>query len=229
MSNNSKIYEVKEIDDILYQKCVKCLSFKTFDLFGKNKENSNGISRYCKQCKSEKDKEDYKKHKKNKREKNKLYYEKNKLIIGNLIKEKRKIDENFKLKEKERSKNWREKNKDTIHKKKKEYYEKNKKKIHKQMLLHRWSDINVRIKQNLRSRIWHALKNGNKKEHFSEIIGCSTEDLKSHLEKQFKGGMSWENYGKEWHIDHIKPCCQFNMTLEEHRRECFNYKNLQPL
>jgi hypothetical protein len=47
-------------------------------------------------------------------------------------------------------------------------------------------------------------------------------------EKKFKPKMSWNNYGK-WHIDHIKPCCSFNLSKSEEQRKCFHYSNLQPL
>lgn len=97
------------------------------------------------------------------------------------------------------------------------------------MLEKRRNNISIRLKQNLRSRIWHALKKGNKKENFQELIGCTTDFLKTYLEKLFKEGMNWENYGARWHIDHIIPCCKFDLTIKQQRIECFNYKNLQPL
>jgi hypothetical protein len=40
--------------------------------------------------------------------------------------------------------------------------------------------------------------------------------------------MNWDSYGK-WEIDHIKPCCLFDLTKIRQQKECFNYKNLQPL
>jgi hypothetical protein len=40
--------------------------------------------------------------------------------------------------------------------------------------------------------------------------------------------MSWSNYGA-WHIDHIKACAKFDLTIDSQQRECFNYTNLQPL
>ena len=63
-----------------------------------------------------------------------------------------------------------------------------------------------------------------------ELLGCSVEELKKHLENQFIKGMTWNNYGLHgWHIDHIKPCASFDLTKEEEQRKCFHYTNLQPL
>lgn len=42
----------------------------------------------------------------------------------------------------------------------------------------------------------------------AELLGYTTIDLKTHLEKQFTDGMSWDNHG-EWHVDHIRPICSF--------------------
>lgn len=54
--------------------------------------------------------------------------------------------------------------------------------------------------------------------------------LKKHLEKQFQNGMTWKNHTKDgWHIDHIIPCSFFDLSDPEQQKECFNYKNLQPL
>ena len=59
-------------------------------------------------------------------------------------------------------------------------------------------------------------------------LGCSIEELKTHLESQFQPRMTWDNYGK-WHIDHIKPLSNFNLENKEEFKEACNYKNLQPL
>jgi hypothetical protein len=61
-----------------------------------------------------------------------------------------------------------------------------------------------------------------------ELIGCSSDELKLHLEIQLKNNMNFDNYG-EWEIDHIKPISLFNLNNENELLECFNYKNLQPL
>ena len=114
---------------------------------------------------------------------------------------------------------------------KKRYYE-NKQKINKQHLeryhKRKNTDVNYRIKRSIRSRLYFALKNGQKCDGTMELIGCSIEELKKHIESKFKEGMSWDNYGK-WHIDHIIPCSKFDLSKPEQQRICFKYTNLQPL
>lgn len=90
------------------------------------------------------------------------------------------------------------------------------------------NDIKYRILCNLRNRLYYALVKGTKSAKTIELVGCAIEELQDHLESQFIKGMSWDNYGK-WHLDHIRPCASFDLTLEEEQRKCFHYTNLQPL
>lgn len=73
-----------------------------------------------------------------------------------------------------------------------------------------------------------VLKGEVKSANSLNLIGCSLDELKVHLEQQFKPGMTWNNQG-EWHIDHIIPCSRFDLSNPIHQRICFNYRNLQPL
>lgn len=61
-----------------------------------------------------------------------------------------------------------------------------------------------------------------------ELLGCTPEELKNHIELQFKPGMSWENRS-DWHIDHKRPISSFDLLDESQRIECFHFSNLQPL
>ena len=82
----------------------------------------------------------------------------------------------------------------------------------------------------LRSRLGSALKRKNVKKGSStlDLTGCELPFLKKYLEDQFTEGMTWENHGL-WHVDHIKPCCSFDLQNLEEQQTCFHYTNLQPL
>ena len=61
-----------------------------------------------------------------------------------------------------------------------------------------------------------------------ELLGCSFETAREHIESLFQPGMSWNNYGK-WHMDHIIPCVSFDLRCPVQQLACCFYKNLQPL
>lgn len=69
------------------------------------------------------------------------------------------------------------------------------------------------------------------KQSWIDIVDYTIEELKNHLEKQFRDGMTWDNYGKYWHIDHVKPVSHFNFKskLDPDFKECWKLTNLQPL
>jgi len=96
------------------------------------------------------------------------------------------------------------------------------------------TDISYRLKMNLRSRIRNALNGKNKSASTIELLGCTIEELKQHLQSTaLKNGykdFDIESYsGLDYHIDHIKPCSSFNLEDEEEQRKCFHHTNLQIL
>ncbi len=79
--------------------------------------------------------------------------------------------------------------------------------------------------------IRHSLKNGSKTgRHWETLVDFTIDQLKTHLKKQFKEGMTWDNYGK-WHVDHIIPISAFNFEKPEDIdfKRCWSLKNLQPM
>ena len=90
------------------------------------------------------------------------------------------------------------------------------------------SNIKNKITHNLRCRINVAVKRATKSKKTMELIGISIENLWIHLEKNFKPGMTRENYGL-WHVDHIRPCSSFDLSKPEEQSKCFHYSNLSPL
>lgn len=91
------------------------------------------------------------------------------------------------------------------------------------------SRLEFRVGSNLRRRINKAVHGISKSARTLVLIGCSVEFLKEHLQASFRPGMTWENYGPVWHIDHIKPCAKFDLTDPEQQKLCFKWSNLQPL
>ena len=74
----------------------------------------------------------------------------------------------------------------------------------------------------------YSSKNGR---NWESLVGYDAQQLKEHLEKQFKPEMNWDNHGTYWHIDHIKPKSWFKYDSAEHPefKQCWSLKNLQPL
>ena len=87
-----------------------------------------------------------------------------------------------------------------------------------------------KIAHYLRTRLYAVLKFNQKSKTTEKLIGCSFEFLKYYLQYKFKVGMTWDNHSVHgWHIDHIRPCCSFDLSKASEQRKCFHYTNLQPL
>ncbi len=92
------------------------------------------------------------------------------------------------------------------------------------------SDICYKLTVILRGRLRGALKHNSKSNGTLKLLGCSVEFFKLYLESLFQPGMNWGNYSYYgWHVDHIIPCCQFDLTIPENQYKCFHYTNLRPL
>lgn len=111
----------------------------------------------------------------------------------------------------------------------KSYRKKNRNIINRKVLEYRNNNLEVKILHRLRNRIQKAIKNNIKSQSTIELLGCSIEEFKKYLELGFINGISWENYGSYWHIDHIIPCVFFDLSKKEDQKKCFHYTNMRPL
>lgn len=91
------------------------------------------------------------------------------------------------------------------------------------------TDIEYRIAENLRTRLRAALKGKLKSGSAVNDLGCSLADLRKHLEEQFSPEMNWQNHGTVWHIDHILPLANYQLSDRGTLRRLVHYTNLQPL
>ena len=191
-------------------------------------------TKICNCCKIEKDINDYHNHKKfidNKhptckecvKTQSKKYYTRNREIISLKGKEIRKTEDHIlkrnkyltenKEKIRETNKEYKLKRRELILIEKKDYYNRKK------------NDPIFALTKRLRAGIYRSLR-GTKLKASLDILGCTQEEFKTHIENQFTEGMSWNRLG-EIHIDHIIPI-SFAETIDDLYKLNY-YTNLQPL
>lgn len=167
------------------------------------------------------------------KEASKKYYEENKETYQqNRDANKEKI----KIKHKE----YYQKNKETIKEKVKNYVKNNPDKV--KLTQKNWrkkkleTDMLYRLSYNFSKKIRKLIKrNGHtKKDKTIDILGCTFEEFKNHIESLWLPWMNWDNYGLYngelnygWDIDHIIPLA--SATNEEEIIKLNHYTNLQPL
>ena len=94
------------------------------------------------------------------------------------------------------------------------------------------SNSDYALAHSLRTRLNQALRSNYRAGSAVRDLGCTIEYFRKYIESKFEPGMSWDNrgrWGKVWHIDHIKPLVNFDLTNRRQFMEVCNYKNLQPM
>lgn len=96
---------------------------------------------------------------------------------------------------------------------------------------HTVSPIQRRININFTQMIYRSLRGNKQRRKWKDLVGYDANILIKSIEKKFKFGMTWKNYGKEWHIDHKIPISAFNFENYNHIdfKKCWGLNNLQPL
>ncbi len=149
--------------------------------------------------------------------------------------------ENNLAKAKENSKDYYENNREKVISNSKSYYMNNREKIKarkkdcreknsEKAKAYFENNPNARITRRLRTRIWIALKGKTKSAITEKLLGCSFDYFRKYFFSLFIDDMIITTFmNGKIHIHHIKDCILFDLTKEEEQKECFNYKNLQPL
>lgn len=198
--------------------CKYCHRELPLDSFPHYKGSKDGHHWQCKECKAKFNKQRYEKKKEELLEKQKEYYAKriNQPGVREALRERASVNNKTDAHKKARDKY----NAKFSTKKKKADYEKRRKR----------EDPSYKIKIILRRRLYNLITSKNLKEFSSlDLLSCSLEFFKKHIESQFEEGMSWDNYGSYWHLDHIVPCAYFNLSDPKQQKICFNWRNFQPL
>lgn len=203
--------------------CNTCKIEKETCEFGNLKTSKDKLMYSCKECNREKGKKYRTENYEKTLESNRNWTKKNPEWVYNRHKKWR---ENNLEKANELKRNWLKKNPH----KRKEYRENYRVRKNERRKERRESDPVFLVTEKVRTRLWKYLKTKNitKKNKTFEIVGCTPQELKEHLEKQFVDGMNWDNHGQfGWHIDHKKPLA--SATTEEELYKLCHYTNLQPL
>jgi hypothetical protein len=169
------------------KQCSKCKKHfpKTKNHFYVRKDRTDGFYSHCKSCNTKRCNEN--------RQKNPN--------IQNYIKDYREQPQNIESAQESRKRYWRE-NKEKLAERWKERY---------------YSEPEFRLLNSLRSRLYMAVtgKGMKKSAKTMDLLDCSIEYLREHIESQFEEGMSWDNHSIHgWHIDHIRPCASFDLSKE---------------
>ena len=213
--------------------CIKCDSEKDVTEF-------QGRWKVCKTCREKKERENkiyreknkevlrlkkrvwYKNNKESDQEKKKDYYQKNKEEI------------------KRKSKKWRENNKERSKEYHTEYRKNNIERIRKRdsEYLRNKREVNplFKLSSNIRTYMRSSITKGGytKKSKTFEILGCSYEEFREHIESHWEDWMNWDNYGLYngeenygWDLDHIVPLS--SALCEEDIIRLNHHSNIQPL
>lgn len=180
--------------------CAKCKQDKLETEFSRGPAAKDGLNARCKKCRAANGRERYSKNSAAHCERTKKYYEANR--------------EHFAIQRKRK----RQKDGEGVRR----YF--------RERMREQRKEIGFRLLATLRARLYQAVRRGRGvSESTKELLGCSMEQLRAHLESGFRAGMTWGNYGSFWEIDHKRPCASFDFTDPAQRRECFHWTNLQAL
>lgn len=209
----------------MLRKCTSCKIEKELEYFNKDASRYLGHSYQCKECKKYYQ-QNSNRNKEYRKEYSKKYYQQN-------YKARRDYDKKYKDRNKEYhlnyAKEYRIKNIEIIKEKEKIYNNLNKDKINKKSRDKYLKDLNFKLVKILRARINYSVNKIYKNNSSLKYLGCSLEEYKQHLEKQFDENMTWENYGIYWEVDHIYPISKFDLTIEDNIFKAFHFSNTQPL
>jgi len=123
----------------------------------------------------------------------------------------------------------------------KQYYVDNKETIVKRISHYnkqrRHSDHINKLQHNIRMSINAAFKRKtfSKQSKTTDILGCTINEFRQHIESQFESWMTWDNYGCKvplgpditWDLDHIIPIS--SAVTEDDVKRLNHYTNFQPL
>jgi hypothetical protein len=220
--------------------CTACGVSKDFEFFYRKKDSKDGRATCCIDCRKVQKREEYLRDRDVRLAKAEAY----RLSNQEKVKESKRVARLKKIDVyKAKGRDYYVNNKDRVAKVTAAYRLENREKIRQRDLAYksqRRAELSkkqtdyvrrtplARIAGLVRSRINEALarRGWSKRSKTPDILGCDYATLVSHIESQFKHGMSWANRS-DWHIDHILPLA--SATDEQELIRLCHWSNLRPL
>jgi hypothetical protein len=204
--------------------CTKCNVEQPLDNFSKDSKGKFGVKSRCKACIKEYDI----KYNKVNIDKAQQYYIDNKARINEQSKQYYTLNRKELL---EKQTQYGKDNPKVRRKSTAKYLKSNPEYYNNYRKQRYYNDPQFKLRIILGNRLNDVLKKNKtyKTSNIITLLGCSLDEVKEYLEKQFTTDMSWENHGIYWEVDHILPCGYFNLSDVEQQKQCFHYTNLQPL
>lgn len=219
-----------------FMKCLKCLVEKPAEDFYVNKKTR------CKACTNEENRLWYEKNKEKRKDTISAWRSNNSEKVEQAIKQWRVNNKehikNIRRKHylnnvetvKEKNKIRDKKNKEKYSVARKKWVVKNRDKVKKYVKKYRdkiKSTPQGKLFANFRVEFCKILR-GKKSKKTSELLEASIFFYVKHLESEFTDGMSWDNYGIYWQVDHKIPLSAFKKTQEQ-LSAAYKLCNLRPI
>jgi len=223
------------------KKCAACGKNRPISEYHKDISKKDGLNVWCRSCYSEYRRRYYLSHKKDIKSYSKDYHKHHASEIRK--RQRKRYMENID-RERERNRKWYATNRDRVISHNREYRRKhrerlaryarkyvrrNRKHLNEYRRRKLDTDTKYKIACNYRTRIYLIVKGKSKSKKIADLLGCSIEEFRTTLAEQFKKGMNWDNYGKIWRLQYVKPYSDFDLTKEEDQKEYFNYRNVRPV
>jgi hypothetical protein len=204
-----------ESNSTLLKICTKCCISKPIEDFPLRRGIADGRKPRCKPCHNADNKE---------------YRERN--PASSRLSSKRWADAN-RERVQARTKEWAAKNKDHLRSLQAAWKQRNPEMVkanYKRQNDKRNGRVDYLIRKRISETIRKSLIDGKGGKKTFQLLGCTLQEFKRHLEKQFLPGMTWANIG-DWQIDHIHPLANFRYeTTECHDfKAAWSLSNLRPL
>lgn len=202
--------------------CTKCKIEKDESCFSKRSEIRSGLQSHCKECRAIPAKIYRQKNIERKRQTLKQWRIQNPEKIAGYYSSRR--EEHLK-----QAAEWRKKNPLKRKQVVANSARKNRAKINQRRCFRYHNDPTFRTKQCLKAACRRIFKGVAKPARALELLGMDLKEFKVYIQGQFRPGMTWENQGLTWHLDHVRPLASFDLLDHEQQKLACYWENFQPL